>query len=434
MREEVSLLRKRILLSILLLVWIDPSYGQDLIGQWQGTVHSAPPYRVVLKVVKDEDQLRASIIWVDQSPEYYPVAILSSSNSTVKFSVFTDYVVFQGSMNSDQDRISGVWQSGGASVKVDLHRASSQESWLVNSASRMIKVESKVSLEVLDWGGKGPPLVFLSGLGNTAHIFDTFAPKFAPEYHVFGVTRRGFGFSSSPAPIPGNYSADQLGDDVLRVIDVLGLKKPVLAGHSIAGEELSSIGSRYPDRIAGLIYLDAGYPYALYPVGTGDPRLDAMEVQKHLSEYLSAQPGVDRGRVIAGLLSEVPLLQAGLERDERADELMPSGLGKHVGSPVAEAIHAGERKYTHLEVPILAIFANPHNPTNYFPRLPKASTAKLVALDQARTDAQVEAFRQLKSARVIVLPNASHYIFSSNEQEVEKAMKEFLSAVNEPKH
>jgi non-heme chloroperoxidase len=34
----------------------------------------------------------------------------------------------------------------------------------------------------------------------------------------------------------------------------------VLVGHSLAGEELSSIGSRYPERVAGLIYLDGGGP------------------------------------------------------------------------------------------------------------------------------------------------------------------------------
>ena len=54
------------------------------------------------------------------------------------------------------------------------------------------------------------------------------------------------------------------------MIDALGLKKPVLIGHSIAGEELSSIGSRHPEKVAGLIYLDAGYSYALYLPDLGD--------------------------------------------------------------------------------------------------------------------------------------------------------------------
>ena len=59
------------------------------------------------------------------------------------------------------------------------------------------------------------------------------------------------------------YSADRLGDDVLAVLDALKLNRPVPAGHSLGGEELSSVGSRHPERVAGLIYLDAGYAYEL---------------------------------------------------------------------------------------------------------------------------------------------------------------------------
>src|SRR5882762_9932294 len=120
---------------------------------------------------------------------------------------------------------------------------------------QFLTVDENVKLEVLDWGGSGRPLVLLAGLGNTAHVFDDFAPKLTSEYHVYGITRRGFGASSVPA---SGYSADQLGDDVLAVLNALKLDRPVLAGHSIAGEELSSVGTRDPERVAGLIYLDAG--------------------------------------------------------------------------------------------------------------------------------------------------------------------------------
>jgi pimeloyl-ACP methyl ester carboxylesterase len=61
-----------------------------------------------------------------------------------------------------------------------------------------------------------------------------------------GITRRGFGASSVPA---SGYDADRLGDDVFAVLDSLKLSKPVLAGHSMAGEELSSVASRHPERI-----------------------------------------------------------------------------------------------------------------------------------------------------------------------------------------
>lgn len=131
---------------------------------------------------------------------------------------------------------------------------------------QFITVDKDVKLEVLDWGGTGRPVVLLPGLGDTAHVFDNFAPKLTDEYHVFGITPRGFGASSIPA---SGYDAERLGDDVLAVVEALRLDGPVLVGHSIAGEELSSVGSRYPERIAGLNYLDAGNGYAYYDRARG---------------------------------------------------------------------------------------------------------------------------------------------------------------------
>ena len=57
--------------------------------------------------------------------------------------------------------------------------------------TRFVSVEKDVRLEVLDWGGSGRPLVLLAGGGDTAHVFDDFAPKLTASFHVYGVTRRG---------------------------------------------------------------------------------------------------------------------------------------------------------------------------------------------------------------------------------------------------
>jgi pimeloyl-ACP methyl ester carboxylesterase len=108
-------------------------------------------------------------------------------------------------------------------------------------------------------------------------------PILAEKYHVYAITRRGFGASSKPAPTNENYKADRLGDDVLAVIDALTLDRPVLVGHSIAGEELSSVGSRHPEKISGLIYLDAGMGYAYYDPGAGWIVLDMLDLKSKLA-------------------------------------------------------------------------------------------------------------------------------------------------------
>jgi non-heme chloroperoxidase len=144
---------------------------------------------------------------------------------------------------------------------------------------QMVPVEPGIRLEVLDWGGTGRPLVLLTGLGADAHTFDDFAPKLTPKYHVYGISRRGQGASSAPEPNDTNYPASRLGEDVLSVIDALHLNKPVVAGHSIAGEELSYIGSHHPENVAGLIYMEAEYPYALYDEVSGGLEVDAIELR-----------------------------------------------------------------------------------------------------------------------------------------------------------
>ena len=96
--------------------------------------------------------------------------------------------------------------------------------------------------------------MLLAGGGNTAHVFDDFALKLTGRYHVYGITRRG----SPPSSVPEDeYSGDRMGDDLLAAIDALRLKRPVLVGHSWAGQEMSNVATRYPERVAGLIYLDA---------------------------------------------------------------------------------------------------------------------------------------------------------------------------------
>src|SRR5579872_2691827 len=122
-----------------------------------------------------------------------------------------------------------------------------------------VSVTKDVRLEVLDWGGSGLPMVLLAGGGFTGHVFDNFAPKLTAQYHVYGITRRGFGASGYSAE---PYDADRLGDDVIAVLDSLKVKRAILVGHSLAGEELSSIANRHRERVAVLVYLEAAYPYA----------------------------------------------------------------------------------------------------------------------------------------------------------------------------
>jgi hypothetical protein len=95
--------------------------------------------------------------------------------------------------------------------------------------------------------------------------------------------------------------------------------------------------------------------------------------------------------------------------------------------PIPAAIQFGEQKYTKIDTPILAIFAIPHDLGPRFKDYPAAKAA-IVEADRERFSAQANAFEAgLPSAHVVRLPNASHYVFKSNEADVIREMNAFLS-------
>ena len=341
---------------------------------------------------------------------------------------------------------------------------------------QFISVDDNVKLEVLDWGGSGRPLVLLAGLGNTAHVFDDFAPKLTSAYHVVGITRRGYGASSVP---DSGYSADRLGDDVLAVLDALKLDRPVLVGHSIAGEELSSVGARHPDRIAGLIYLDAAYSHAYYyRSGTASLWLDSDQLKKKLDQFKPETSRAQRKQLIREMLEQsLPDFEQDLREFEVWMQATPAqvaqpptpstadlssfsayrtwtahtfgtnypeselhqmnetkadgSVGKHQDKArIRSAIEAGEQKYTEIGVPVLAIYANPHDPGPYAFNTP-AERVAAEAFETADINAMAKAFQVgIPSSRVVQIPNANHYVFLSNESDVLREMRSFLAGLH----
>jgi non-heme chloroperoxidase len=299
--------------------------------------------------------------------------------------------------------------------------------------TRFVTVDKDVRLEVLDWGGSGRPIVLLAGGGDTAHVYDDFAPKLSTHYHVYGITRRGFGASGYSAT---DRPADRLGDDVVAVIDALSLKRPVLVGHSIAGVELSSVANSHPDRVTGVVYLDAAYSYA-FDNGKG---ANVMDVQKLQGPQPPPPAGTD--------LSSFSKLQKYYERmngfrfpeaELRAQrEFTPDGgVGKQRDLPgyaMFKQLMGGAEKYTAIPVPALVIFANPHSQgawvdNNTDPSVQTAAKAYSDAL-AALTEKQEKAVKDgLPMVRVITVPDAHHYVYLSNEAEVLRDLGAFLAGL-----
>jgi pimeloyl-ACP methyl ester carboxylesterase len=293
-------------------------------------------------------------------------------------------------------------------------------------------VDKNVRLEVLDWGGSGRPVVLLAGGGNTAHVFDEFAPKLTANYHVYGITRRGFGASGFSALENG---VDRLGADVLAVIDALRLNRPVLVGHSIAGAELSSVATSHPDRIAGLVYLEAGYPYA-FDNGKGPTMKEFLEA----GGLQPPTPG-DSDLASFSALQRWDAQTYGFRMPEAefrqtwasTSEGRPLKARDFPGSQAFMTIMMSDKRYTDIPVPAQVIFAIPPVPESWIsrstdPAVRAAASAYFTRID-ALAEKQAKALEDgIHTARVVRLRGA-HTIFLSNEADVLREMGAFLAGL-----
>jgi pimeloyl-ACP methyl ester carboxylesterase len=101
--------------------------------------------------------------------------------------------------------------------------------------------------------GEGPPVVLLHGFISGAAAWDGFAVEVAARgMHASAVAQRGHGESSRP----GVYSLEVLRDDVLGVLDRLGLERVDLVGHSMGGAVALLAAAHGPAAVRRLVIED----------------------------------------------------------------------------------------------------------------------------------------------------------------------------------
>ena len=294
-----------------------------------------------------------------------------------------------------------------------------------------VTVDHDVRLEVLDWGGRGRSIVLLAGSGNTAHVFDDFAPKLSRFAHVYGITRRGYGESSHPL---SGYDDQRLADDVFAVLNSLKINSPVLAGHSMAGGELTTLGNQHSDRLAGMVYFDALSDPGDFPASS--PAY--MDLFRNLPAPMREGPSPDMSSFSAYRENQRRKKQGVFPESELRQLYVANadgGVGRYKASTGAihDAIGKGQKKrdYSHVKVPVLAFFEfpRPGESPGYQPKNDDERAA-IRAFGDA-TAAFVDRWvRNLKNgvpgARVVDLPDAGHFVFLTREAAVLREMRAFI--------
>jgi non-heme chloroperoxidase len=377
----------RYITALLVLVLLAASTPlPDISGTWQGTMSVPGAGKVprVVRITKAGSGYDVKIYSTQESevPIETRNVKIDGSKVTMAFDMNSDpwlnyHRTYRATLSGDGKSLSGTWVVPGLfNLPMAYHRTPSVALHMLQPTRDLyIEVADGVKDEVLDWGGSGRPMVLLAGQGVTARGWRPILPDLVAKYHVYSITRRGYGNSSKPPATVQNYSAERLGQDVLVILDKLQIDKPILVGHSLAGEELSYIGTQAPQKAAALIYLDAAYDDA-YNAGIPTPA--------------------------------PPTPPPGFPKESPTDVTIDNNPG-HFTTPI--------------DLPILAIFANPHS-DQPGPGLPAAFIAEMNAF----TTKQIAAFKKGQpKAQVIVIPNANHFVYMSNEDEVLRDINAFIA-------
>ena len=286
-----------------------------------------------------------------------------------------------------------------------------------------------VSLNYLDWGGDGPALVMMHGIGDDPHVFDDLASLLHDRFRIIAYARRGHGLSDAP---PGPYDAATLAEDFRQLVDHLGIKRMSVLGWSMGGNEGTAYAGQYPERVDKLIYLDGGYDWStpvffkafgdiLAANGPGAPdvrSLDAVRTWYHAAWLGKAVPWTP-----------------GLEAYIR-DVAQPDAVGtlhltpnEQASAAVFATLGNWKRDYTKVQAPTLALYA-----TTFFPldRSDPALVQKLRDFNQNimlpfRQASMERVQRELRHVTVKQIADRNHMTIGLQQPEaVAATIREFL--------
>ena len=105
--------------------------------------------------------------------------------------------------------------------------------------------------------GTGDPVVILHGLMASLEAVAPLADSLSTDHRIVALDLRGHGRSDKPSD-PGAYG-HEMGEDVVRLLDHLGIARAHLVGHSMGAVVSAYVASRHPDRVASASLLAAPF-------------------------------------------------------------------------------------------------------------------------------------------------------------------------------
>lgn len=155
---------------------------------------------------------------------------------------------------------------------------------------RWVEAEG-LRLHLLDWGGSGPPVLFVHGGSAHAHWWDFVIPLLADRFRCLALDLRGHGESDRPRN--GDYGLTAHAGDVAAVVGSLGLIGGGIVGHSFGGWVAMVYAGRAGDAVGALAILDSRPT-----IGVRSARmLEALRKLPH-TRYATREDAIARFRLL----------------------------------------------------------------------------------------------------------------------------------------
>ena len=256
--------------------------------------------------------------------------------------------------------------------------------------------------------GRGTPVVFIHEYAGDYRSWEPQMRYLGRQHRCVTYSQRGYPPSGVPSD-PARYSQDIARDDVIAVMDALGIGKAHVVGHSMGAYTALHVGIRYPQRCLSVTAAGCGWG------STADAaKRDAMKALAAETGRMFADEGIASA---AAKYADAPMRQSFKNKNPRGWAEFARMLAEHS----AEG-HAHTMLNLQLKRPTLWEMET---------QLKKFSVPLLVIVgdeDDLCLDGSVFLKRTVPTAALLVLPRAGHTINREEPAAVNAALAELFAA------
>jgi pimeloyl-ACP methyl ester carboxylesterase len=255
--------------------------------------------------------------------------------------------------------------------------------------------------------GSGTPVVFVHEYAGDYRSWEAQVRYFCRQHRCVTYSQRGYPPSDVPSD-PGRYSQDVARDDVIAVMDGLGIDKAHVVGHSMGGYTALHVGIRYPQRCLSVTAAGCGWG--------SSPDAEKREAMKALAAETGKMFAEEGIVAAAAKYADAPMRQAFKHKDPRGWTEFARMLAEHSAQGHAltmlnlqlkrPTLWEMEAELKQFSVPLLVIVGDE---------------------DDLCLDGSLFIKRTAPTAALLVLPRSGHTINSEEPGAVNAALAELFA-------